>query len=121
MQISNLPVLQLELMRNIHFQSLIPSSSTLALPGSGLTSLPSTLPIYPLTPLSLALPYSLKYNDFHNYALTECVPLFNMFTVSIVGERSYVPDCRLQVWPNTCLLLGLRKGLPHKGGRRRRG
>lgn len=64
----DLPVLQFELIRNIHFQSLASSSwSLLALPGKGLTSLPSCLPTKPRPPLSLPLQYSLKYSFFHSY------------------------------------------------------
>lgn len=59
------PVRQLELIRNIHFQSFI--SSDLALPGSGRTSRPSMRPMKPLTPRSLVRPYSFRYSAFHNY------------------------------------------------------
>ena len=45
---------QLELIRNIHFQSL--KSVWRALPGNGLISLPSPLPMNPLAPRRRILP-----------------------------------------------------------------
>lgn len=72
------PVLQLELILNIHFQSLTSSRESFSfplrftLPGRGLISLPSFLPINPLTPLRRLLPYSWKYRDFHNYRRFRC-------------------------------------------------
>ena len=66
----DIPVRQFELMRNIHFQSRIESSElwwVRVLPGNGLTSLPSARPKNPLTPLSLAFPYSPRYKDFQSY------------------------------------------------------
>ena len=61
----HIPLRQLELILNIHFQSL--TSSVVALPGRGRNSLPSPLPMKPRTPLSLDRPYSLKYSLFHSY------------------------------------------------------
>ena len=66
----DIPVRQFELMRNIHFQSRMESSESWwvrVLPGNGLTSLPSARPKNPLTPLSLAFPYSPRYKDFQSY------------------------------------------------------
>ena len=56
---------QLELIRNIHFQSL--KSVWRALPGNGLISLPSPLPMNPLAPRRRILPYWLMYRDFQSY------------------------------------------------------
>lgn len=62
---NTLPILQLVLMRNIHFQSVI--SSVEALLGRGLTCLPSLRPTNPFLPLNLCRPYSLRYRFFQSY------------------------------------------------------
>lgn len=86
------PVRQFELMRNIHFQSL--TSSVLALPGNGRTSLPSPLPMKPRTPLSLGRPYSFRYNHFHNWPSRSTRCCRSLFSSSgYNSDGVYIPDC----------------------------
>jgi hypothetical protein len=91
------PVRQLELIRNIHFQSLI--SSALTFPGNGITSLPSVRPMNPFAPRNLLRPYSFKYSDLQScnrrvIAITG-TGAKDMKYLIISGKSCPVPVCSL--------------------------